>query len=162
MTHRAAFGGFLLMLGALFTAGIAAQDLQALNGVIVRPTIEVGFAEQLELAARRALVPGAKVAAPLHAYSRDLACEDARLGALLGHRGSAAIVVQLGDYTIALYRPTVDDAVTYARQAWCNRTDADWYLATTYPLNGVEEAGHYLSRDVERIEEQLRDFRASR
>ena len=151
----------------------AAQNLEILEGVEVRHTSEVPVSEKLGIILRRALVPTARLVAPLYAYPNEIACDDVNLDRLVGHEGSAAIVVPIpasdeggreakgggSGTTVALYRPTVTDAVRDARKSWCPQDDRLWYFATTYPLDVDIQAEYYLSRNVKRIDEQLRGRR---
>ena len=162
MANRATYGIVLAFVALFLSSSANAQALLSLGAVEVYAASEIGFLEQLEIAATRALIPRARVVAPLHAYSSTLACDEDNLPLLLGHNGSAAVVVELAEGAVAFYRPTLDDAVVYARENWCSNENVKWYLATTYPFDGVEARGHYLTRDVERIDRILRDLGDSR
>ena len=181
----------VLLLGAFLTSAAAAQedgasnpppqdsnslDLEILGGVEVRHASEVPFSEKLEIILRYALVSTSRFVAPLYAYPNEIACDDANLERLVGQDGSAAILVPLptpdqrgrgsevggSGTTVALYRPTVTDAVRDARKSWCPQDARHWYFATTYPLEVDIQAEHYLSRNVEQIDAQLRAFRTSK
>ena len=144
MAGRFAFG--VLLLGAFLASAAAAQDdgasdpppqdpttqnLEILEGVEVRHTSEVPVSEKLAIILRRALVPTARLVAPLYAYPNEIACDDVNLDRLVGHEGSAAILVPIpasdeggreakgggSGTTVALYRPTVTDAVRNARKS---------------------------------------------
>lgn len=127
---------FALQLSVLFVASVSAQIPQLLGGVVVRPTRDVGFAEKLEIAIKRALVPRSRVVAALHAYDPGIVCRDDRLGLLEGHDGVAAIIVGSDSTTVALYYPTVSEAVTDARQHWCKDQTKTWSFSTAMPLSG--------------------------
>lgn len=150
---RLVFGSLLLVV---LCAPSAAAQIQWSDGVVVRPVDEIDFWEHVSIVATRAFIPGARVVAPLHAYSPDLACEPSRVGILLEHDGSAAILAH--SERIAFYHRTTDEAMEAAeRHGWCNRR-GEWYFATTYPLPGdVKIKQHYISRDVDRIEAKLRE-----
>ena len=162
MMRRIVLAGFLA-LGHCLPA--AAQP-----GVPVRDTSTIGIWEQLDIAVRRVLVPWAMDVAPLHAYDPDsLICGDpARGERLAAHRGTAALVFAWGggngddgNFT-ASYHRTVDEAVR-AAERMCEHTRppgseggvTDWYFATTYPLPDTTATRHFMSRDVEGIDETL-------
>ena len=157
MTRRVALGGLLLALAA---APVAAQPLpHPADGVVLREAGDITFFEHLGILAKRALVPGSRVVAPLHAYSSALACDRERIRALVGHEGSAAVVARMGGDAVAFYYRTVDEALTATRDdGWCAFAAADdWYFATTLPLSGSRETAveHYVSLDVGRIDARL-------
>ena len=157
MTGRVALGGLLLVLAA---APVAAQRLaHPADGVVLREAGDITFFEHLRILAKRALVPGSRVVAPLHAYSSALACDGERRSALLGHEGSAALVARMGGDAVAFYYRSADEALTATRDdGWCAVADADrWYFATTLPLRGSRETAvaHYVSLDVGRVDAHL-------
>lgn len=152
-----------LQLSILFISSVSAQNPQLLGGVVVRPTSEVGFAEKLEIAMKRALVPRSRVVAALHAYHPGIVCGDDRPGLLEGHDGVAAIVVGSDSTTVALYYPTVSEAVTDARQHWCKDRNETWKFSTAMPLSGgIQAEGHFLTRDIEGIEARISGLHAAR
>ena len=138
---------------------ISVPDLHSDDGIPVRPTSRISFPEKIGLVLEGALVPGKKLVEPLHAYEPKTVCSKVHVEVLAEHIGTAAIIeVSMDPETdIAHYRPTVSDAITYARENWC-KTDRKWFFATTYPLRGTERGdvkARYLSRDVDRIDELL-------
>ena len=153
---------FTLQLSVLFIASVSAQNPQ-LGGVVVRPTRDVGFAEKLEIAMKRALVPRSRVVAALYAYDTGIVCRDDRLGLLEGHDGVAAIIVGSDSTTVALYYPTVSEAVTDARQHWCKDQTKTWSFSTAMPLSGgIQAESHFLTRDIEGIEARISGFHSAR
>ena len=155
MTRRIALTGLLVALGQMPSAAQPPENVTIAGGVVLREASDVTFFEHAEILARRALVPGARVVAPLHAYDSDLACETDRVAALLGHDGSAALVTTVGENMVAFYHRTVDDALRAVEdQRWCTPAERNWYFATTLPLRERADQ-HYVSLDVERVEAQL-------
>lgn len=156
---------------ALIAPKAIAQDLKGidgeiLNGIPVRSIEDVAWTEKVGMLLERVLVPTRQVAAPLYAYDSSVACERDLRTLLAGNDGAAAILVDFENADsrpVALYRPSVEDAVRYAESRLCGNGDASlpWYFATTHPLGGIEEKGRYLSRDVERVEQKLRESHAS-
>ena len=146
---------------------LSIQELKALlEGIPVRPSEDIGFADRLLIVLNHAFIQRPNIAT-LHAYDPEVACENAHLRPLLGHSGSAAILYTWGesdggDAAFAMYRPTVTDAVVEARREdWCNNRTG-WYFATTHPLDGTVAGRHkpkdYFSWDVDLIENTLRAF----
>ena len=144
------------LIGCLFMAGADAQPepSRAPVPVPVRPIAEVSTWERLQIALTRAFIPGVKVLAPLYAYDIALACDERY--EITQHEGSAALVA-ISAGAEASYYATVADAVEAARDQGLCDSGAKWQFATTNPLDGdVEEAGRYISRDVELVEEAVR------
>lgn len=141
--------------------------MELLDGVHVRSLEDVRWTEKVGMLLERVLVPTRKVAAPLYAYDKNVACESDQRTILAGYDGVAAILVDFdteNSMPVALYRPTVEAAVDSAlRLEWCDGSAAEgappiWYFATEYPLGGIEERGRFLSRDIEEVDEQIREF----
>jgi len=112
----------------------------------------------LQIALTRALIPGAKVIAPLYGYDIALACDERYADerrALGKHEGSVALV-DIGAGAVASYYPTASDAVAAARDLAVCESDAEWQFATTVPLEvGVAEQERYITRHVEQVEAAL-------
>ncbi len=154
MTRRIVLAGLLVALGQTPSAAQPPENFTIAGGVVLREASDITFFEHAEILARRALVPGARVVAPLHAYDSDLACDTNRVAALLGHDGSAALVTTVGENMVAFYHRTVDNALRAVEdQHWC-APGRNWYFATTLPLREPADE-HYVSLDVERVEAQL-------
>ena len=77
---------------------------------------------------------------------------------LNGYEGPAAIVYrEYPDTAVAYYYPTAEDAID-AVQDMCD--SRDWHFATTRPLpHPIDhwEVDRFISRDLNRVEAQLRD-----
>ena len=157
----------VLMLGIVVVSSASAQvsridDAQDSDqGIRVRRVSDIGTLERLNIALTRALVIGAKVFAPLYAYSHELACVDGSdpdLASVLDHHVGSAAIVDVGDTGVAhaFYYKNVQEAIASVADRCEEPIDGTWYLATTYPLNGgIEEEERYLSREVERIAARL-------
>ena len=153
------------LLTVLSTSVVAAQppDLDMSRAVAVTPVAEVSPLEHAVIFIRHALVPGIEVVALLHAYKSDVVCDPASgdLAALLGHDGSAALVVAPANPSTAyaFYHGTVDGAISEAQASWCNAVSngQTWQFATSSPVSTIKEATRYLTRDVERIQSKVRE-----
>lgn len=155
---RVAYSVFLA-LG--FTVAVSAAGQPPEEGIAVRSVEEVGNLERLEMAVKRALIPGVRVFYPLYAYDRDLVCDEDQSELLIDHDGPAAIITRRNGVAIAYYRRSVDEALaTVERDGWCDRSGEEWQVATVYPLGGdLQEQERYLSREVGRIEALLHTSR---
>ena len=164
MTHHAVMGGVLLAILLVPVAG--AEDSanaapERNDDVIVRPVRDVGAIERVTIALTRAFVPGAKVFSPLYAYAREIACSEdgGPRETFLKHRGPAALVYDDNGVIRARYHQTTALALKDAESnGWCDSDSVPtWSIATTSPLESAEiaEEERYLSRDVERIDQQL-------
>lgn len=163
MTQRVARAVLLVSLlvsGVTHAQAPSLQDRQVLDsGIPVRDAAKLSVTEKLGIVFERALLPRKKIVEPLYAYGSSNVCDpNVRVEDWKGHTGTAAIVVVSAEAEtdIALYRPTVADAIVDARANWCG-ANRNWYFATTYPLSWNETA-RYVSRDVDRIVEELRTF----
>lgn len=147
---------FTSLVGCLFVSAAGAQPEPV--RVPVRPVAEVSTWERVQIALTRALIPGAKVIAPLYAYDIALACDERYADerrAIGEHEGSAALV-DIGAGAVASYYPTAAEAVAAARDLDVCDSGAEWQFATTTPLEvGVVEEGRYITRQVEQVEAAL-------
>ena len=155
-----------LLLALACGSGLVAQeppprDSQLLDtGVPVRPVDDISLTERLGIVFERALLPRKKIVEPLYAYDSDLVCgKQAKPEDLLAHEGTVAIVVVsvAPETDIALYRPTMAEAVRDAIQNWCD-SDREWFFATTYPVGERPTTTRYLSREIDRIDAALLAF----
>lgn len=135
------------------------------QGILVEPSSALDFRDRLHLVLRYALLQAPRFA-PLYVYDRGVACNGDHLAQLRSHTGSAAILVtsiRTGDEenanALAIYRPTVLDAVTDAALLWCKILG--WHLATTFPLDGIPTDGDPYAARVERVNEALLVYHAS-
>ena len=179
---RTVLVGFLLTL-AQAPVPVAAEQHppNPVDGVVLRAAEDISFFEHLGILARRAVVPGARVVAPLHTYSRELACDRNQMAELIGHEGSAALVAEVNDIVFAIYYRTVGQALRAVQEhGWCPpeaeataATEADttaeaatdpapaagqpdsWYFATTLPIRTLQPLDHYISLDIDRIEASM-------
>lgn len=160
--YRIVFAACLsLVLGTCPT--VAAQDLAEV-GIPVRDISTVGFLEQLDIAFRRALVPGSVEIVPLHAYPSEFVCNQMEVlrSRLQGHRGSAALVITESDTHRALYHRSAADALDAAEGRCQPETNpnSQWWFATTVPVRDPppswEIPSVFVSREVESITKLLR------
>ena len=188
MAHRNMFSVSLLLIGILLASSPTAQDddqqqtqgitdrqLQQTQGITDRQlqmlsegvsvqqfeSESIGFLSKMLLLLRHAFLQRPNVA-PLHAYDPNIICrnESSDLLPLATHDGSAAILVTTdeGD-ALAIYRPTALDVATEARRDWCDAGNpVGWQFATTYPLDDLDEKGHYVTWEADLVDERLRAF----
>lgn len=145
------------IIGALLLAVLSVSAAEGQEPIPVRRVEDIGALERFSIVLERAFVPGLKILAPLYAYDGSALCDGTLqpLHSASSVDGWAAIIVP-GPRPLAYFHRSVSDAEAVAVQDWCSQGETDWQFATPSPIPDETVTERYLSREVERIAEQLR------
>lgn len=123
---------------------------------------DLSAGQRLKIIMRGTLAPRAlRGMSPLYAYRSNVVCDSTNpLGNLTEQYGPAALVIE-NEHARGLYRAvyhrTVRDTVSQA-QNWCtnsNLPESQWYIATTFPVDGLTPERQFISMEADRIADYL-------